>query len=80
MKQFIIYLNITVCFGHANMKKWTVLHRAKNMGDNRGKSHFPKSTLQRSFTYNAVAPPGPQTLCYMEGAVYSSTKIFQLYL
>ena len=27
-------------------------------------------TVQNGFTYNAVAPPGPKTLRYIEGAVY----------
>ena len=70
MKQFIIFLNISVCFGHPNMKKLTIYYNGtKNMGDNRGKSHVPKSTLQRDFTYSAEAPPGPETSPYMEGAV-----------
>ena len=39
------------------------------MSDNRGESHFPNSTLQCGFTYNAVVPPGPKTSRYIEGAV-----------
>ena len=27
-------------------------------------------TLQHGFTYNMVAPPGPETSQYIEGAVY----------
>ena len=29
-------------------------------------------TLQRGFTHNAVAPPGPETFRFIEGAVYLS--------
>ena len=34
MRLFIIYLNTSVWFGHANLKKSTLSDEAKNMGDN----------------------------------------------
>ena len=49
MRLFIIYLNISVCFGHANLKKLTIYQtEPKSMGDNIGISSF------RTLPYNAV--------------------------
>ena len=48
LRQFIIYLNVSVCFGHANMKKLTICYlticymAAKDMGDNIGKIVYQK--------------------------------------
>ena len=70
MKWFIIYLYISVCFYHANMKKINyLLHGAKNMGDNIGK------VVYRTLPFNAVAPPGPETSQYIEGAVYCNILV-----
>ena len=43
MRHFIIYLNTSVCFGHANLKKLTrsiYQTEPKNMGDNIGKAVY----------------------------------------
>ena len=43
MREFIVYLNISVRFGHANMKKLTIYYTAhKNMDDNIGKMLYQK--------------------------------------
>ena len=68
MRLFVIYLNISVCFCQPNMKKLTIYY----MGDNKGKSHFPKSTLHHGFTYNVVAPPGPLDL---DIAIYRGSSV-----
>ena len=47
----------------------------KNMDDNMYReNHVSAITLQYGFVYNTVAPPGPKTLWYMEGAVYADCK------
>ena len=47
------------------------------MGDNIGEIMYTGITLQHGFTYNAVAPPGRQTQCYIEGAVYFKCECMQ---
>ena len=50
MRLFITYLNISVFFGHANMKKLSIYYTgAKNMGDNIGK------VMYRTLPYNMVS-------------------------
>ena len=49
MKLFNIYLNISVCFGHANLKILTIYHTEPNVGDNIVK------IMYRTLPYNA--PP-----------------------
>ena len=50
MRLFIINLNMSVCFGHANMKKLTIYYTGeKHMGNKMGK------VVYRTLSYNVVS-------------------------